>query len=103
MVKILDAADEAVDQVAAALEHYEQAHQEAECFVRRYNPASIRVKIVDTTFQGLTKGERHDYARRFLSSLPEDVLAQISVLLCLEPGENSLLDMEFQNPSRSYL
>ncbi len=103
MVKILDDADDAVDQVATALEAYETSHKGSECFVRRYNPASIRVKIVDTTFHGRSKGERHDYARRFLRTLPEDVLSQISVLLCLEPDESSLLNLEFHDPSRSYL
>ncbi len=39
----------------------------------------------------------------FSVSLPEDILAQISVLLCLEPGENAPLDVEFHEPIRSYL
>ena len=103
MAKILHQTDEAVEQVAAALEAYEQANAGSECFVYRYNPASIRIKIVDSTFHGQSKGKRHDYALRFLSRLPEDVLAQISVLLCLEPGESALLDLEFHEPSRSYL
>lgn len=103
MAKILHEADEAVEQISAALEAYEQVHPGSECFVYRYNPASIRIKIVDSTFRGQSKGERHDYALRFLSRLPEDVLAQISVLLCLEPGERPLLDLEFHEPSRSYL
>jgi hypothetical protein len=103
MVKILHDPDEAVEQVATALEEYEQANAGAECLVYRYNPASIRVKIVDGTFHGRSKGERHDYARGFLSRVPEDVLSQISVLLCLEPGESSLLDLEFHDPTRSYL
>ncbi len=103
MVKILQEPDEAVEQIAAVLKEYERSHEGSECLVYRYNPASIRVKIVDETFHGQSKGERHDYARGFLSRLPEDVLSQISVLLCLEPGENSLVDLEFHDPTRSYL
>ena len=72
------------------------------CLVYRYNPASIRVKIVDDTFHGRSKGKRHDYARGFLNRLPADVLSQISVLLCLEPSESALLDLEFHDPRRSY-
>ena len=102
MPKILREADEAVKQVAAVLAEYEKSNAGSECVVYRYNPASIRVKIVDETFHDQSKGERHDSARHFLSRLPEDVLAQISVLLCLEPGESALLDIEFQDPSRSY-
>jgi hypothetical protein len=103
MVKIPQAPDEAVEHIAAALQKYEESHEGSECLVYRYNPASIRVKIVDETFHGRSKGERHDYARGFLSCLPEDVLSQISVLLCLEPGESSLVDLEFHDPTRSYL
>jgi hypothetical protein len=103
MVKILQEPDRAVEQIAAALEVYEHAHEEATCFVYRYNPAAIRVKIIDKTFHGLSKGERHDYAWGFLRSLPEDTLEQISVLLCLAPGESAPLDVEFHEPTRSYL
>jgi hypothetical protein len=103
MVQILQEPDKAVEQIAATLEGYEHAHTGATCLVYRYNPASIRVKIIDSTFHGWSKGERHDYAWGFLSRLPEDVLAQISVLLCLEPGERAPLDLEFHEPTRSYL
>lgn len=101
MVKILQQADDAVDQVAAALSEFEASHEDAECMVYRYNPASIRVKIVDAVFHGRSKGERHDYAMRFLRKVPDDALAQISILLCLEPGESSLLDLEFLDQTRS--
>jgi len=103
MVKILQKTDYAVDQVAAVLREFEKSHEGSECVVYRYNPASIRVKIVDSVFHGRSKGERHDYAMRFLCHLPEDVLTQISILLCLEPGESSLLDSEFHDPTRSRL
>jgi hypothetical protein len=103
MVKVLQQADEAVEQVAAALSEFEKSHPDAECIVYRYNPASIRVRIVHAVFHGLSKGERHDYALGYLRELPEDVLAQVSILLCLEPGETSLLDLEFHDPTRSRL
>jgi stress-induced morphogen len=102
MVTIQRELDEAVDQVAAALGEYEAANPGSECLVYRYNPASIRVRIVDSAFHGRSKGERHDYAWDFLQRLPEDVLSQISILLCLEPGESSFLDSEFHAPVRSY-
>ena len=103
MVRILQQTDDAVSEVATALSEFEQSHEGAECIVYRYNPASIRVRIVDAVFHGRSKGERHDYAMRFLRKLPEDVLAQISILLCLEPGETSLMDLEFHDPTRSQL
>jgi stress-induced morphogen len=103
MEKIERDADEAVEQIAISSEKYEQVHRGAEGFAYRYNPAAIRVKIVDTRFHGLSKGERHDLAWQFLSCVSEDVLAQVSVLLCLAPGESALLHAEFDDPSRSYL
>ena len=101
MVTVLQKTDDAVSQTARVLSEFVKSHENAECVVYRYNPASIRVRIVDPVFHGRSKGERHDYAMQFLRKLPEDVLAQISILLCLEPGETSLLDLEFQDPMRS--
>ncbi len=101
MVTILQQSDEAVEQVAAVLSEFEKAHDSAECVVYRYNPAAIRVRIVDAVFQGRSRSERHDYAMHFLRSLPDDVLAQVSILLCLEPGETALLDSEFHDAAQS--
>lgn len=58
--------------------------------------------FIDKLFHGWDKGKRHDYAWTFLQDLPEDTLEQISVLLCLEPGESMPLDIEFREsiPSR---
>jgi hypothetical protein len=103
MVKILRQSDAAVEQIAAALGEFEKSHERAECMVYRYNPASIRIRIVDSIFSGRCKSERHDYAMRYLRGLPDDVLSEISILLCLEPGERSLLDLEFHDPTRSQL
>jgi hypothetical protein len=47
LVTILQESDQAVEHIAAALEVYEQTHPAAACFVYRYNPAAIRVKIID--------------------------------------------------------
>jgi stress-induced morphogen len=103
MVKILRQTDEAVEQIASVLSEFENSHENAECIVYRYNPAAIRIRIIDETFEGKSKGERHDYAMDYLRSLSEDVLSQISILLCLQPGESSLLDLEFQDPTPSRL
>ncbi len=103
MVRVLGKPDENVEQAAGALREYEEANAGSECSVYRYNPASIRIKIIDTAFQDRSKGERHDYAMRWLNHLADDVISQISVLLCLAPGESSLLDLEFQDPTHSIL
>jgi hypothetical protein len=73
MVTRLQEPDHAVEHIAAVLEVYEQTYEAAACFVYRYNPAAIRVKIIDPTFHGRSKGERHDYAWGFPRRLPEDI------------------------------
>ncbi len=103
MVKILKKPDRHVEQVADALREFEKSHEKASCMVYRYNPASIRVRIVDMIFTGRDRSERHDYAMGYLRKLPDDVLTQISLLLCLEPGEPSFMDLEFNDPSTSML
>lgn len=103
MVKVLRNPDKDVTRVVRSLEKFEQTHPNAQCVVYRYNPAAIRVKIVDSVFSGRNKAERHDYAMKFLRGLPEDVFSQLSLLLCLEPGESSLMDLEFLDPTASSL
>jgi hypothetical protein len=95
--------DDAVKEIAAVLEEYEDRNPGSECAVYRYNPAAIRIRIIDPAFEGKSKSERHDEAFAALKGLPGRVLSQISVLLCLAPGERHMLDMEFEDPSRSQL
>ncbi|MEX0938674.1 MAG: hypothetical protein WDZ59_12505 [Pirellulales bacterium] len=102
MVETLGKVDEAVQQVASALEEYERRNPSSECTVYRYNPAAIRIRIIDPAFEGVSRGDRHDIAVAALKGLTGRVISQISVLLCLAPGERHMLDMEFENPSRSY-
>lgn len=103
MVKVLKQPDATVEQIAAALGEFDKAHEDAECIVYRYNPSSIRIRIVASIFSGRSKSERHDYAMRYLRGLPDDAVSEISILLCLEPGERSLVDLEFQDPTVSQL
>jgi len=95
MVQVLKQSDEAVERVADALRDFQGSHPDAECLVYRYNPAAIRVRIVDQAFTNRNRGQRHDYAMKYLGKLPEDTLAEVSILLCLAPGEASMLDGEF--------
>ncbi|MEM7783473.1 MAG: hypothetical protein AAF939_07400 [Planctomycetota bacterium] len=103
MVKILGETDSHVELIANSLREFEKSHEYANCIVYRYNPASIRVKIVDVIFTGRDRSVRHDYAMGYLRELPDDTLSQISLLICLEPGETSLIDLEFKDPSKSML
>lgn len=103
MTTVRGESDDDLKWLANALKAFEKKHSAAKCIVYRYNPAAIRIKIVDSVFADMTKSERHDYAFGFLKKVPEDTVAQVSVLLCLAPGEHSLLDAEFSDPSPSML
>ena len=91
MVTILHEPDDAVERLAAALQVYEQSHEAAACFVYRYNPAAIRVKIIDPTFHGRSKGEWHDDVWGFLQGVPEDIFAQIVEAARQHPGVVAVL------------
>jgi hypothetical protein len=73
--------------------------------VYRYNSASIRVRIIDARFAGKSSEKRDALVEPHLRELPEDIQSQIINLLTLSPGdvENSLANMEFEDPSNSLL
>ncbi|MFO7901661.1 MAG: hypothetical protein ACQESR_30210 [Planctomycetota bacterium] len=106
MLKIRDKnIDECLQAVADALARYEQQHPNAEIEVYRQNSASIRARIVDPDFAGVSKADRHDAIWAFVEDLPEDQQAEISVLLLLTPGElkTSFANLEFDDPIPSRL
>lgn len=96
MPEILKQADPYVQVISEALERYEQENAGSSCAVYRYNPGCIRVRIIDPGFAGKSRGERHDYALSYLKQVPDDVFAEITVLACLEPGEQSLVGFIFE-------
>jgi hypothetical protein len=77
----------------------------------RYNPASIRVRVIDPRFVGLENERRYDLVEPWLNRLPEPILADIMSLLMLTPDEAdpgrssrlSLQNLEFEDPSPSLL
>lgn len=73
--------------------------------VYRYNPASVRVRVIDKRFSGLSIPERERIVTPLIRQLPEDVQADLTVLLLLGPDETegSLMNREFDDPGRSML
>lgn len=94
-------ADEAVQTLKAALDAYENEHPGAEAALYRRNSASVRVRVVDRSFEGMTKSRRHDHVWDFLADrVPEDALAEVSQVLSFAPAElrSSLANLEFDEP-----
>jgi stress-induced morphogen len=89
---------DALDQYWA--KHHETS-QEPEYY--RRNSASIRVRIVDRRFEGMSRDRRHDEVWQFLAEHTDrDTMSQVSLLLLLPPSEleSSLMNHEFDHPVR---
>lgn len=98
--------DVVVERMAKALEEFEATHPGASASLYRQNSASIRVKIVDAGFKGMSKGQRHDRIWDYLGAkLGEDEMQEISILLLLAPDEvnSSFLNVDFEDPIPSNL
>lgn len=97
--------DGVIDEIAAALTAYQADHPAAQIDVYRQNSVSVRVRIVDPDFAELDRSGRHDRIWEYLDRLPEDLLAEISMLLLLTPEElsDSFANVEFEDPLPSRL
>jgi stress-induced morphogen len=75
----------------------------------RYNSASVRVRIIDPKFKGLSREERDDLVEPTLDLLPEDTQADIINLVLLYPGEEhdsfraNMMKLDFEHPLESML
>ncbi|SRR5713101_240784 len=69
----------------------------------RYNPASIRVRLIHKSFKGKSLSEREDMVLPVIRTLPEKTQADIMVLLLLSPSEvdRSAGNVKFEMPSPS--
>jgi hypothetical protein len=99
-------ADAIVRSLKEALDAYETAYPGAEAALYRQNSASVRVRVIDRRFEGMTKSRRHAHVWDFLAArVPEDALADVSVVLALPPAElgTSFANFEFEQPMPSRL
>ena len=92
--------DVLVEQIVAALDGYARDHPAAQIDVYRINPVSVRARVIDPTFAGTGRPERHDTVWRYLESAPDAAQAEISSLVLIAPGEQgrSAANTAFENP-----
>lgn len=78
----------------------------------RYNPASIRVRVIDSRFEGFPPEQRDALVEPHLEHLPERTRADIMSLFTFAPSElqqtpktfrEFLQNAEFDDPSPSML
>jgi hypothetical protein len=98
--------DAEVQALKDALDAYEAEHPGAQAALYRHNPASIRLRVIDGRFEGMTKSRRHSDVWDFMAArVNEDTLADVSQLLTLAPSElkMSFANFEFEDPTPSVL
>ena len=87
-------------------QHFEKAD------AYRYNAASIRVRVVDSRFEGMSREKRDAMVEQYLDSLPLETQRDIVTLLTFSPQELNqtpttfkefLLNSEFDDPTASTL
>jgi stress-induced morphogen len=87
-------------------QHFKQADS------YRYNSASIRVRVVDPLFEGMTREKRDNMVEQYLDTLPSEIQRDIVTLYTFAPSElkrtpttfkEHMLNNEFENPSPSML
>lgn len=97
--------DEILDRIADRLAEYESQHSRAKAEAYRQNPVSVRIRVIDPRFAGVDRIEREEEIWRHLEALPEEVLADVTMLLVLTPAEakKSFANYEFEHPLPSRL
>jgi stress-induced morphogen len=100
------ARDKVVQQLRERLDReFLPDHPDARIDVKRYNPASVRIRIVDPVFKDQSLTTRDDAVWKILDALPEATRSEISLLLLLAPEETktSLMNLEFEDPTPTRL
>lgn len=97
--------DEVLDRIADRLAEYERQHPRAKAEIYRQNPVSVRIRVIDPRFADVDRIDRDEEIWRHLEVLPEEVLADITMLLVLTPAEaeTSVANFEFEHPLPSRL
>jgi stress-induced morphogen len=97
--------DGILEEIRTVLASYQRDHPSARIDLYRQNSASVRVRIVDSDFSGMSKKVRHNLVWKYLDPISEDAQADISMLVLLAPTEveKSMGNLEFEDPVPSVL
>lgn len=92
--------DSVVKLIREVLSAYQTTHKSAHIDVYRLNSVSVRIRIIDPKFKGMSLAQRDDIVWEHLNQLPDRALAEISLVLLFSPDEarHSLASLEFDEP-----
>src|SRR5437588_7471031 len=82
-------ADPKLEAVRCVLRRYKALHPDANVGARRYNSVSIRVRVIDPCFEGVSRADRDDELWKLLEALPDDTFSDITMLVLLAPSETA--------------
>ena len=97
--------DTVIDRMIETLQEFQADHPKSQIDLYRQNSVSVRIRIVDPDFSGLTKADRSKATWKYLNSLPDEIQADLSALILLTPDETkkSAANIEFEDPIPSRL
>ena len=97
--------DAVIESIRTALLAYQYDHPSAEIELDRQNPASVRIRIIDPDFAGMSRVDRHARVWKYLDQLSEEDEGDISMLVLVTPDETSrsTANLEFEDPVPSLL
>ena len=80
----------------------EEGFQQVDAY--RYNSASIRARVIDSRFEGMSIPDREDLVFPVVETLPKEIREDILLLLTMAPSElrgrnrHLLVNLEFEHP-----
>lgn len=97
--------DQVLEQIKDCLEDYQKDYPDAKIAIYRQNPVSVRVRIIDSRFAGMSRADRSDSVWKYFDRLSDEIQSDISMLVLLAPSEvdRSLGNLEFEDPVPSSL
>jgi len=104
-IKLPKQPDSLVRQLAKALKKYNAVHPNAKIEIKRQNPVSVRIRVIDPDFANKSKVDREEEVWAALQDVPDAAVSEITVLLLLteEEAAESFANYDFDHPIRSRL
>ncbi len=92
--------DAIIESIVKALGVYQQDHPSAEIDVYRQSSVSIRIRVIDPDFAGMSRIARHETIWKYLEQVSDDEQGDISMIVLLTPEETarSMANLEFEDP-----
>lgn len=91
--------------IRKALAPFLAKHPKAQLDMYRRNQYALRLRIIDSAFEGMDLVERDTVIREYLDSLPDDVMDDLTMIVLVTPKETatSIANFDYDNPQPSFI